>query len=121
MEKNDVWDMCDINEKPNEQRLLGTKWVFKVKKNGIFKARLVAQGYAQIPGIDHQDNFSPVIYETTFRIVLTMWAMYDWSAEIIDIETAFLYGDLEEEIYFKIPEGYEEYKEKGLEDKCLIL
>ena len=65
------------------------KWVFKVKKNGVFKARLVAQGFVQIPGIDHHDKFSPVIYETTFRIVLTMWAMYGWSGEIIDIESVF--------------------------------
>ena len=75
------------------------------QENGVFKARLLAQGYAQIPGIDHQDTFSQVIYETTFRIVLTMWAMYEWSAENIDIERAFLYRDLEEEIYLKIPEG----------------
>ena len=50
-----------------------------------------------------------------------MWAMYRWSAEIIDIETAFLYGDLEEEIYLKIPEGYEEYKGNDLKEKCLLL
>ena len=80
-------------------------WVFKVKKNGIFKASLVAQGFAQISGIDFMDNFSPVIYKTTFRIILVLWATYNWEAEIIDIKTAFLYGDLEEEIYMKIPKG----------------
>ena len=121
MEKNDVWDICDINENPENRRLLGTKWVFKVKKKGIFKARLVAHGFVQIPGIDHQDNFSPVIYETTFRIVLIMWVMYGWSAEIIDNETAFLYGDLEVEIYLKIPEGYRGDKEENLEGICLLL
>ena len=42
MEKNDVWDICDTNEKPENRRLLGTTWVFKVKKNEFFKARLVA-------------------------------------------------------------------------------
>ena len=50
-----------------------------------------------------------------------MWAMYEWSAEIIDIETAFLYGDLEEEIYLRIPEGYTEYKGNDQKEKCLIL
>ena len=57
----------------------------------------------------------------TFRIVLTMWAMYGWSAEIIDSETAFLYGDLEEEIYLKKTEGYSEYKGEHFERKCVLL
>ena len=60
--------------------------------NEVLKARLVVQRFIQVPGIDHQDNFSPVIYETTLRIVFTMWAIFGWSGEIIDIETAFSYG-----------------------------
>ena len=50
-----------------------------------------------------------------------MWAMYGWSGKIIDIETAFLYRDLEEEIYLKILEGRREYKRLDLEGKCLSL
>ena len=75
---------------PADRRFLGTTWVFEVKKNGIFKARLVAQGFAQIPGIDFTDNFSPVIYKITFKIILVLWATYNWEAEIIVIETAIL-------------------------------
>ena len=99
MEKNHVWRVIKKTEVQENRRLLGAKWVFKVKKNGIFKARLVAQGFSQIPGVDHQDSFSLVIYDTTFRIILVMWIKYGWEAEIIDIETAFLFGNLEEEIY----------------------
>ena len=73
-------------------------------------------------GIDFTDNFSPFIYETIFRIVLVLWATYNWKAEIIDIETAFQYSDLEEEIYMKIPKGYSEYKIMDLNRKlCRIL
>ena len=72
---------------------------FKVKKNGVFKARLVAQEFAQISGINFTNNFSPVIYETMLRIILVLLATYNWEAEIIDIETAFLYGDLEEDLH----------------------
>ena len=61
------------------------------------------------------------MYEMTFRNVLTIWAMYGWSAENIDIKTAFSYGDLEEEIYLKIPEGYREHKGEKLEGKCLLI
>ena len=71
--------------------------MFKVKGNNVYRARLVALGYSQIPGLDHEDNFSPVVTEVTFRVALVMMLMNDWSSEIVDVETAFLYGDLEEE------------------------
>ena len=80
MEKNHVWRVIKKTDVPENRRLLGAKWVFKVKKNGIFKARLVAQGFSQIPGVDHQDSFSPVIYNTTFRIILVMMIKYGWEA-----------------------------------------
>ena len=99
MEMNQVWRVIKKTDVPENRRLLGAKWVFTVKKNGVFKARLVVQGFLQIPGVDHQDNFSSVIYDTTFRIILVMWIQYGWEAEIINIKTAFLYGNLEEEIY----------------------
>ena len=56
MEKNNIWKVTSKQKVPSDRRLLGTKCVFKVKKNGVFKIRLVAQGYAQIPGINHKDN-----------------------------------------------------------------
>ena len=65
----------------------------------------MALGYAQIAGVDHQDNFAPVIHETTFRLVMVLMLLKDWVAEIVDVETAFLCGELEEEIFMKVPEG----------------
>ena len=53
MEKNHVWRVIKKADVPENRRLLGAKWVFKVKENGIFKARLVAKGFSQIPGVDH--------------------------------------------------------------------
>ena len=79
--------------------------MFEVKKNGSLNATVVAQGVSQIPGANHPDNFSPAIYDTTFRIILVMWITYKWETEIIDIETMFLYRNLEEEIYLKILDG----------------
>jgi len=64
---------------------------------------LVALGYHQIPGIDHKDNFAPVINETTFRIILMLMMKNNLRAEIVDIETAFLYRNLDEEIFMKQP------------------
>ena len=101
MEKNHVQRVIKKRDIPEIRRLLGAKWVFRVKKNGIFKARLVAQGFSHIPRVDHQENISLVLYNTTFRIIFFMWIKYKWEAEIIDIETAFLYGNLDDEIYLK--------------------
>ena len=114
MEKNHVWRVIKKNNVPENRRLLGAKWVFKVKKNGIFIARLVAQAFSQIPGVDHQESFSPVIYNTTFRIILVMQINYKWEAQNIDIEKAFLFGNLEQEIYLKIPDGYQKYASKKI-------
>jgi hypothetical protein len=110
MIKNGVWRKgSGINSLPANRKGIGTKWVFKEKKNGVFRARLVAKGYDQIAGIDFQYNFAPVTSEVTLRILLVMWVVNDLFAEIADVQTAFLHGDLEEEIFIKIPPGYKEY------------
>ena len=122
MQKNKVWRVTSKDKVLVNRRLLGTKWVFKVKKKEIFKPRLVTQGYVQIPGIDLKDNCAPVIYKTTSRIILVLWATYNWETEIIDNGTAFLYGDLEEDIYLKTPKSYSEYSTMLLNrEPCLIL
>ena len=100
-----VWRPVKKATIPENRRLIGCKWVFKKKKNGVFRARLCAIGYSQIAGVDHEYAFAPVICETTYRIILVVALYYGWIMEIVDVETAFLYGDLDEEIYMKIPQG----------------
>ena len=122
MIKRGVWRNVKKNSIPENRRLIGNKWVFKKKRNGVYRARLVCLGYTQIAGLDHQDNFSPVVNETTFRIVLVLMLLNGWHSEIVDIETAFLYGDLDEEIYMTIPEGIENVTgERPRDDEALIL
>jgi hypothetical protein len=101
--------------------LIGNKWVFKQKKNGIYRARLVALGYSQIPGVDFSENYAPVVNDITMRVMLVLKMENNWMSETIDVETAFLYGDLTEEIYMTIPRGLEEYANQKLHDKCVIL
>jgi Reverse transcriptase (RNA-dependent DNA polymerase) len=81
--------------------LIGSKWVLKEKRDGVFRARLVALGYSQIPG-----NYSPVMNNSSFRILILLIAKLGLKAWSLDIETAFLNGDLEEEIYMKLPQGF---------------
>ena len=96
--------------------------MFRKKRNGVFRARLVGLGYSQIPGVDYKDNFSPVVTDTTFWCVLVVALMREWKLEVVNIETAFLYGVFNKEISMKMPEGLDIYLESNLEnDECLIL
>ena len=69
------------------------------------RARLVACGYSQIPGVDFQNSYAPTISDVTWRILIVLMILKRYKAKIIDVETAFLYGELEEDIYMENPEG----------------
>jgi Reverse transcriptase (RNA-dependent DNA polymerase) len=105
MTKRGVWEVIDEQKVPNDRRCIKNKWIFKVKRNGIFRARLVACGYSQVPGIDFTESFAPVLNDVSFRIMLTAKIVWDMTSTVVDIETAFLHGDLDEEIYMDVPLG----------------
>ena len=67
-----------------------------------FKARLVARGFTQIEGVDYFDVFAPVVSKNTLRVLLSLAATNNWDIHQLDVETAFLYGDLDEEIYLEL-------------------
>jgi hypothetical protein len=75
----------------------------------IFRARTVAKGFTQIPGKDFQENHSPVINDTTFHTILVSKILLKLQAGQFDIETAFLYGELEEKLWMDLPEAYITY------------
>ena len=88
----------------------------------MYRARLVGLEYSQVPGIDHKDNFSPVIKEGTFRCVMVLTIQNNWVSEIVDVVTAFLYGDLEELIFMTSLEGLDKYQGNNFEfDNCVVL
>jgi Reverse transcriptase (RNA-dependent DNA polymerase) len=92
------------------------RWVFDIKRNGIVRARLVACGYSQVPGVDFTEAFSPVVHDVAVRLLIIMQMIFKRKAMIMDVEVAFLNGDLEEEIYMECPRGMEH--EEG---ECLLL
>lgn len=92
--------------------LIGTKWVFVRKRNEKgevtrFKARLVAQGFAQRPGMDFFDTYSPVMDYCTFCILISLSIQYALQMYLLDVVTAYLYGPIQEQVILKIPDGYE--------------
>ena len=108
MKSNGVWDLVEL---PNRARAIGCKWIFKTKRDSLgnierYKARLVAKGFTQKEGIDYTETFSPVSKKDSLRIILALVAHFDLELEQMDVKTAFLNGDLEEEVYMKQPEGF---------------
>jgi hypothetical protein len=78
---------------------------FDIKSTGVFRERLVACGYSQIPGTDFSDYYSPVVNDVVFRIVIIIQLMQNLPSMIKDVETAFLHGDVKEDIYMTSPKG----------------
>ncbi|UYV74741.1 hypothetical protein LAZ67_12000762 [Cordylochernes scorpioides] len=106
--ENDVFEYTTL---PPGQKPIDCKWVLKTKLNSKgeitrYKARLVAKGFAQKKGIDYEETFSPVARHDTIRTLLAIAANEDLKLVQFDIKTAFLYGDLQDRIYIKRPEGF---------------
>ena len=97
-----VWRHVKRKDHPNDYRLVGCRWVFKVKRNGVYHARLVAKGFSQIPGVDFTDNYSPVVDDVTFRVVVARMLIENLKEKVVDLDNAFLNGDLEHEIYMNV-------------------
>jgi hypothetical protein len=110
LEEAGTWELVDL---PAGANLVGSKWVFRVKKDASgqvvrFKARLVAQGFSQVPGVDYFDTFAPVAKLASIRTVFAMAAKLDFELHQIDIKSAYLNGELteDENIFMKQPPGY---------------
>lgn len=103
-----VWRIIKKSKVQQGKTILGTKWVFKIKGDGRYRARLVVKGYNQIPGVDFTESHSPVANDVTIRLLLVLVIIYHWMCETIDVETAFLYGLLQELVYLHLPDGINE-------------
>lgn len=120
IEDNKTWQLVD---KPKDKNVIGVKWVYRTKLNpdrsiNKYKARLVVKGYVQQPGIDYTETFAPVARMDTIRILLALAAQMKWEIWHVDVKSAFLNGNLVEEIYVAQPEGF---VVKGDEDKVYKL
>ena len=108
--ENKTW--CLVPQ-PKNRRIVKCKWVYVIKPNSLYKARLVTKGFTQVKGIDFQETFLPVARYEAIRFLLAHATLEDWEIEALDIKTAFLYGELDKEIYMEQLEGFVKKGQEG--------
>ena len=110
IEQHETWDLVPL---PKDKKAIGSRWLFKIKRNADgsvnkYKARLCAKGYTQRLGVDFNETFAPVAKMTSIRVMLAISAEMDLEVQQFDVNTAFLYGTIDEELYMKQPTGFED-------------
>lgn len=101
MESNKTWVLTDL---PKGRKVVKGRWVYKIKRDGRYKARWVAKGFEQRPGIDFDETYASVV--RAVRPLFALAAIHNWEIEQMDVKTAFLHGNIEEEVYVEQPHGY---------------
>lgn len=110
LERNGTWTIEDL---PKDKKALGCKWVYKIKRKSDetverFKERIVILGNHQIAGIDYNETFAPVAKMVTVKVFLAVATAKEWELHQMDVHNAFLQGDLNEEVFMKLPPGLSE-------------
>jgi len=107
LEQNHTWNVTSL---PLGKTAIGCKWIYKIKYKSDgsierYKVRFVAKGYNQIEGLDYLDTFAPVAKLTILRLLLALVATNNWILKQLDVNNAFLHGDLHEEVCMKLSQG----------------
>lgn len=109
IERNHTWNLVEL---PPNAKKIGMKWIYKTKLNELgeidkYKERLVMKGYTQQHGIDYTEVYAPVARMDTVRMIIAFAAQRRWKLYQLDVKSAFLHGELKEDIFVEQPKGYE--------------
>jgi hypothetical protein len=105
---HNTWKLTEL---PSGTKAIGCRWLFKIKKHpdgsvDRYKARLCAKGFTQKFGVDFNETFAPVAKSTSIRTMLAIAAELDLEIQQFDVDTAFLYGEMDNPVYMVQPSGY---------------
>lgn len=108
LNSNNVWDAVPL---PDRKKVVGSKWVYKVKKGSDgaakrYKARLIAQGYTQQHGADYDETFNPVVRLESLRVLMAQSEQCDLKLHPVYVKTAFIKENLDKEVYMEQPRGF---------------
>jgi Reverse transcriptase (RNA-dependent DNA polymerase) len=120
IESNGVWEVVLTESMPAARKVVGNIWVLTEKDDGTLRSRAVAQCLSQVPGNDFTNCYASDMTDLAFRLALIVRVFMKLRTGQFDIKTAFLYSDLAEEMYMRIPEGYVGYMVE-VAQKSLIL
>lgn len=110
LSKCNVWSLVD---RPTNKNIVSNRWVLRIKRNpdgtiSRYRARLVARGFSQIHGLDYHDTYAPTSSMSIIRLLFSFAAVEELNITQFDVKTAFLYGDLEEEVFMSQPQGFDD-------------
>ena len=119
---NETWNLVPA---PSGRRVVGGKWVYKVKRGSQgeidkYKARYVAQGFSQVPGLEYKETYAPTARPETIRTVFALTAQHDCILEQMDVKSAYLHSKVDEEIYLQQPRGFEKVADDGRKLVCKL-
>jgi transposase InsO family protein len=119
--RHNTWELTTL---PEGRTAIDSKWVLRIKENADgsgpkFKARLVCKGFSQVPGVDYEETYAPVMYQTSLRCIVAFGTMRGMQIDHMDVKTAFLNGNLDEEIYMHQPAGFVNKGEENFVCKLL--
>jgi len=122
LNENGTWTLV---HPPKDRNIVGSRWVYRIKKNSDgsvikYKSRLVAQGFTQEPSVDFKETYAPVSKATTVRTLFAIAAAKGFEVTQVDISTAYVNAEVEEEIYMKQPPGFEIKDKDGKDLVCKL-
>ena len=109
LDDNHTWSIVKL---PKGQKVVGARWIYKIKFRSDstierHKARLVARGFTQTFGVDYKEKFASVAKMNSVRVLLSVAVNRGWSLYQMDVKNAFLHGDLEKDVYMRLPSGHD--------------